>query len=78
MKKYKKSTNIKRKTIPFELQSSTDLKNFTTSAQSAKKKHKCSWAKSSSSGKKMPFFLSIKTERKIFVRSGITFKGLIT
>ena len=27
---------------------------------------------------KMPFFLSIKTERKIFVRLGITFKGLIT
>ena len=34
----KKGTNIKGKTILFELQSSTDLKNFTDSTQSAKKK----------------------------------------
>ena len=34
----KKGTNIKGKTILSELQSSTDLKNFTDSTQSAKKK----------------------------------------
>ena len=73
----KKGTNIKEKTILFELQSSTDLKNFTDSTQSAKKK-KCSRTKFSQTRKKMSFFLSTNTERQILVRMGITFKGPIT
>ena len=76
MKKYKTSTNLKRKTIPFELQSSTDLKHFTASAQSAKKKHKCSWTKFSSTRKKCHFSFPSKLKEKYL--SGITFKGLIT
>ena len=65
----KKGTNIKGKTILFELQSSTDLKNFTDSTQSAKKKQKCSRTKFSQTRKKMPFFLSTNTERQILVRN---------
>ena len=69
----KKETNIKQKFILFELQLSTDLKNFTDSTQSAKKKQKCSWTSYrnvlTNQEKKMPFFLSTNTERQILVRN---------
>ena len=49
---------MKRKTILFELQSPTELKNFADSTQSAKKKTKVFTDKVFTNQGKLPFFLS--------------------
>ena len=67
----KKETNIKRKFILFELQSSTytDLKTSPIPRNVQRKKQKCSSTTFLQTRKKIPFFLSTNTERQILVRN---------